>query len=323
MTIETLPVSAVVPTRNRAAALARMLESLEAQLLLPAELIVVDGSADGSTREMIGRFADNWKLHCSVRWEAARTLGAAVQRMQGMESATQGFVWFLDDDVIFEPSCVVRLWSALLSKESLGGVNAMITNQRYQTPGAASRLLFRTLAGEKRTSYAGSVIGPALNLLPEDRSDLPEVVPVEWLNLGCTIYRREALPSPLFEPHFTGYSLMEDLALSLVVGRKWQLANARTARIYHDSQRGSHKSSVATMAEMELVNRHFVMTSVLGQRGLKSFAKLLVLELFSLTSVLRSPTGRSSVFETIRGQARATRRILRPPARSAGFGEDR
>lgn len=320
MTIETLPLSAVVPTLNREAALARMLESLEVQLLLPAELIVVDGSADGSTREMLAKFADRWRSHCSVRWEAARTLGAAVQRMQGMDSATQEFVWFLDDDILFEPSCVMRLWSALQSTEAVGGVNAMITNQRYQTPGAVSRLLFRIMAGEKRTSYAGSVIGPALNLLPEDRPDLPEVVPVEWLNLGCTIYRREALPSPLFAPHFTGYSLMEDLALSLVVGRKWRLANARTARIYHDSQLGSHKSSVATIAEMELVNRHFVMTSVQGQRDPKSFAKLLVLELFSLTSVLRSPTARSSALEKIRGQLRAMRQILWPPARSAGLG---
>ncbi len=300
-----------------------MLASLEAQLLLPTELIVVDGSADGSTREMISRFAERWGPHCCVRWEAAQTLGAAVQRTQGLKAATQSFAWFLDDDILFEPSCVGRLWSALHSDGTLGGANAMITNQRYQAPGTASRLLFRTLAGEKRSSYAGSVIGPALNLLPEDRIDLPEVVPVEWLNLTCTIYRREALPSPLFDPEFTGYSLMEDLALSLVVGRKWRLANARTARIYHDSQKGSHKSSVAAMAEMELVNRHFVMTAVQGQRGMKILSKLLILELFALMSVLRSPSARSSVFATIRGQLRATRRILRSQASSAASGENR
>ena len=43
----------------------------------------------------------------------------------------------------------------------------------------------------------------------------PEVASVEWLNTTCTIYRGEALPSPPFCNQFTGYSLMEDLALSL------------------------------------------------------------------------------------------------------------
>jgi len=59
------------------------------------------------------------------------------------------------------------------------------------------------------------------------------------------MYRREAIPSPPFPEHFSGYSMMEDLTLSLVVGRKWKLANARTARIYHDSQPGTHKSNSA------------------------------------------------------------------------------
>ena len=198
----------------------------------------------------------------------------------------------------------------------------MITNQRYQSPGAFSRLLFRTLAGESRSSWAGSVIGPAFNLLPEDRADLPEIVPVEWLNLGCTLYRREALPSPLFDAQFTGYSLMEDLALSLIVARKWRLANVRTARIFHDSQQGSHKSNASELAEMELVNRHFVMSSVQGKRGLKDVARLVVLELVSLTSVLRSPTSRGAFFAAIRGKARATRKIL-ARARSARVGGHR
>ncbi len=58
------------------------------------------------------------------------------------------------------------------------------------------------------------------------------MVPVEWLNTTCTLYRREALPDPPFLSHFTGYSLMEDLALSLTVGKRWKLANARGLRIF-------------------------------------------------------------------------------------------
>ena len=79
-----------------------------------------------------------------------------------------------------------------------------------------------------------------------------------------------------------GYSLMEDLALSLTVGRSWTLANARTARIYHDSQPGDHKRSVVTISEMELVNRYFVMTQIMGQRNLRDYGKLALWELFQL-----------------------------------------
>ena len=145
----------------------------------------------------------------------------------------------------------MRLWQALQSDTALGGVNAMITNQQYGTPGRVSRTLFRLLHGKPEATYAGKCIGPALNLLPEDRPDLPEVVPVEWLNTTCTLYRWKAMPQPPFPEHFTGYSLMEDVTLSLIVGRNWKLANARTARIYHDSQPGTHKQDISARTKME------------------------------------------------------------------------
>jgi hypothetical protein len=136
--------------------------------------------------------------------------------------------------------------------------------------------------GKSEVSYSGRVIGPAVKLLPEDRDDLPHVVRVDWLNLGCTIYRREALPDPPFDSVFAGYSLMEDLALSLRVGRRWNLANARMARIVHDSQPGPHKADIAAMAAMELVNRHYVMTEILGKRRCLDYLRLLEWEMFQL-----------------------------------------
>ena len=84
------------------------------------------------------------------------------------------------------------MWRALHSDERIGGVNAMITNQRYQMPGRISRFVFHLIDGRPESSYAGGVLGPAVNLLPADRDDLPEVVPVEWLNTGarCTVGKR-------------------------------------------------------------------------------------------------------------------------------------
>ena len=70
----------------------------------------------------------------------------------------------------------------------------MITNQQYHSPGRLSRFIYWLLDGSRPT-YAGRILGPAVNLLPEDRDDLGEVVPVDWLNLGCTLYRRDACPT--------------------------------------------------------------------------------------------------------------------------------
>ena len=305
-----LPISAVVPTRNRAEAFARMLATL-GDGDIPAQFIVVDASSDESTEQLMSAFAQTVKARgCSVIWQRAVERGAAVQRNQGVKLADQPVVAFFDDDILLEAGCLRRLWDALQSDPMLGGVSAMITNQRYQSPGRVSRTMFRLMAGCSRQSYAGQFLGPAINLLPEDRDDLPEIVPVEWLNLGATLYRMEALPSPPFQRHFKGYSMLEDVTLSVSVGRKWKLANVRTARIYHDSQPGEHKSDATAVACMELVNRHYVMTQVLGRRRVRDYAKLTLWEFFQLAvCAFQKRLGRE-FWKRLNGKLRALSTIL-------------
>ena len=312
-----LPISAVVATIDRSQVLSRTLDSLQAQAVLPAELIIVDASVDNHTRQAAAAFASQVNSSgCSVTWEQAKARGAAVQRNQGVVGMTQPIAWFFDDDIIFEPQCLLRLWDALQSDAGLGGVSAMIINQHYQRPGTASRLLFRFMAGRAQDTYAGQVIGPAVNLLPEDRDDLPEVVPVQWLNTTCTLYRREALPRPPFPSYFTGYSLMEDVTLSLTVGKRWKLANVRTARIYHDSQPGIHKSDPVAVSRMELVNRSYVMTEILGRRSFVDFARLVLWEASQLALCAFQHRLRLPFWRILRGKCLGAGEILR--SRSAG-----
>jgi len=309
---ERLPISAVVPTMNRAAVLQRALESLSAQSALPAEVIVVDASEGEDTRQLCEAL-NKGGVFC-LRWIHASLSGAAAQRNQGVAAASHQVIWFFDDDIIFEPECVSRLWLALLSDSRLGGVNAMIVNQRYHAPGTVTGIVFHLLHGRKERSYAGKVIGPAVNLLPEDRDELPEVVHVEWLNTTCTLYRREALPNPPFTSQFTGYSLMEDLALSLVVGRSWKLANARSAKIYHDSQRADYKDDANTLAKMELINRHYVMTHVLGRRAWSDYWRLALFESFAVASLLSDPASRRQIPRFLWGKAQGCWDLIKSEA---------
>jgi glycosyltransferase involved in cell wall biosynthesis len=303
-----LPISALVPTRNRSAPLLRTLESLAQQTVQPIEMIVIDGSDDEETATICS--TQILGLITQIRYYRATAIGAAAQRNQAIGHATQAVIWLMDDDILLEVDCLQRLWDSLHSDPDLGGVNAMITNQRYLLPGRISRALFRFLHGRPEKSYAGKCIGPALNLLPEDNPDLPDIVPMEWLNSTCTIYRREALPQPLFDSIFTGYSLMEDLTLSLTVGKNWKLANARTARIYHDSQPGSHKSDPGVLAKMSLVNRHYVMTQILGRQQWQDYLKLIVLQLFEIVAILQTLQGWRSLPAVLTGKLTGITQIL-------------
>ena len=294
---------------DRARALKRTLESLAAQGVVPAELIVVDGSAKDDSRSVVEAWGAQFARESRAVWLRAETLGAAAQRNQAIRIASQPFIWFFDDDIVFEPECVARLWRALERDPGLGGVNAMITNQRYVAPGRVSRLMFALMSGRNEPTFAGRILGPAVNLLPEDRDDLPEIVATEWLNTTCTIYRREALPNPPFDSIFTGYSMMEDLTLSIRVGRQWRLANARTARIFHDSQPGSHKVDPLELAEMELVNRYYVMTQVLERRGWINRTRLFVWEAFQLAICAAVAENRRNLRAILRGKFRAIGRI--------------
>jgi GT2 family glycosyltransferase len=308
---EILPVSAVIPTVNRPHSLQRTLGSLAEQSALPAQLIVIDGSPAEASRTVIEAWAPAVGSQCEVIYQRAFQLGAAVQRNQGVAAATQPFIWFFDDDILFESDCVERLWAAVKGDEAVGGVNAMITNQRYTTPGRVTRMLFRLLDGKRRESYAGKCIGPALNILPEDNPNLRDVVPVEWLNTTCAIYRRDALPSPPFDSHFTGYSFMEDVALSLTVGKKWKLRNARTARIYHDSQPAEYKNNQSALSRMELLNRHYVMTRILGRASAFDYAKLSLLETFGIVTPLVSARAWKSLPAVLIGKAHGIVKMLR------------
>lgn len=284
------PLAAVIATRDRPATLQRTLTTLGAQTRTPEILVVVDASPSDETRRV---FESHRDLFADARYIAGKKPGAAAQRNLGVTSVRDvaRSVLFLDDDVRLAPDCIEQLATALEKDLTLGGVSAMIANQRYLPPGMVSRTLFRLLHGRREESYAGLCIGPVLNLLPEDRPDGPSISAVQWLNTTCTLYRMRALPRPPFPAHFTGYSLFEDVALSLTVGKRWKLANVRLAQLVHDSQHGPHKSDACGMARMELVNRHFVMTRILERRAPIDYVQLCIIELFGLVNELRTKAG--------------------------------
>ncbi len=101
-----LALSAIVPTRDRAALLSNLLASLAAQQFPPDrwELIVVDdGSTDG-TPDVVERFAKNTPMRVALIRQ--RNAGAGAARNAGAAVARGRRLLFLDDDMIASEALV-------------------------------------------------------------------------------------------------------------------------------------------------------------------------------------------------------------------------
>ena len=153
---------------------------------------------------------------CQIKWQRAVTAGAAAQRNQCFTQVTQPLIWSSDDDILLEFFC---------SASSLGGPQGRILgweacaqcyDHKSALPvrrGVISRI---NVSGSWRESRClpmrGASLGQRSIFCRKTRPDPLAVVPVEWLNTTCTLYRRAALPSPPpFSSRFEGYSLMEDV----------------------------------------------------------------------------------------------------------------
>jgi glycosyltransferase involved in cell wall biosynthesis len=88
-------VSVIVPTRNRAASLERLLASLHAQSFADFEIVVVD---DGST-DATPRVAQAWDRVRYVRGDGAGAVGA---RCLGVKTARGEVLAFTDDDCLVD-----------------------------------------------------------------------------------------------------------------------------------------------------------------------------------------------------------------------------
>ncbi|HPA20680.1 MAG TPA: glycosyltransferase family A protein [Verrucomicrobiae bacterium] len=302
-----IPVSVVIATGDRPEKLANLLASLWAQKGRAAELVVVDASSDGRTRALCENSEDS---AARVTYARAVERGAGAQRNQGVSLSSKPFVLFADDDVVMEPGCLGALYEALASDGGLGGASALITNQQYHPLGRISRRFFAWLNGGDMDDFSGRCIGPAVGFLSWDAPGRAEIAPIDWAPTTCVMYRREALPDPVFDPFFKAYSLVEDMALSLVVARRWRLANMRGARVYHDRVKGEIKCGARQFAAIEMVGRHYIMARVLGKDGAGDHLRFAAYQAFMLLSLLRTPLGRRILVPSLVGKLQALPRVI-------------
>ncbi|TMB98893.1 MAG: glycosyltransferase family 2 protein, partial [Chloroflexi bacterium] len=118
-------ISVVVPTRNRAPDMAKLLRSLAEQTRLPDQVVVVDQSAGGDThalaREYLGPvlFARCTYLHSSsIR-------GVSAARNAGIDASSGDVVIFLDDDTVLVPDCIAQMEAAFVAEPGYAGIGGV------------------------------------------------------------------------------------------------------------------------------------------------------------------------------------------------------
>jgi GT2 family glycosyltransferase len=215
----------VICTKNRPAAIGRLLDALLAQTVrLP--ILVVDASDSDATAREVARLRSRYDR--PLRHVAAEA-GLTRQRMRAVELLLPDShaVHFMDDDTVPEPEYVEALERAFERLPDALGVGGRITNLPAPKPGLLDRICLLAARQPGRVLPSGYA---TLGLLAPSTT---APVLVEWLS-GCSMsYRVLAFAHVAFDTRMTGYSLGEDVDFGFRASRIGRLYVAPDARVSH------------------------------------------------------------------------------------------
>ncbi|MHB8078283.1 MAG: glycosyltransferase family 2 protein [Candidatus Krumholzibacteriia bacterium] len=121
--------SVVIPTRDKAALLARTVAALRAQRLdEPWEIVVVDdASSDGTPALLAAAAAEQPEGRLRVV-TCARNVGRAGARNLGWRAAAGRWVLFLDDDIVAPPGLLAAHLARLRARDGCGTIGRVVTD---------------------------------------------------------------------------------------------------------------------------------------------------------------------------------------------------
>lgn len=285
-------VSIVTPTLRRPQEVAELLENLSRQILLPVEVILVDG-APGEERE-------TEKVVAAMRATLPFPLhylrhggGTAIQRNFGIDHASSAYITFLDDDIRLEPDFLQKMVEAFAqdSEGHVGGIVGYRTNEYFTADEALRWRWYRRL--RLLTTYEPGRYDRKTGLPVNANLQAPfkGVRRVDFMTTSCAMWRREVLDSGLrFDTFFRDYGVLEDAHFSLRAGHDWQLLQCGDAHCLHlSSQRA--RTNRRKIGYKYVVNYYYVFQSIAGPltwRQQARFWRFQAFELFrTLTSAIR------------------------------------
>ena len=281
----TLDWALVIATKDRIKALQVCIGLALSQTRPPAEVIVIDASAEWQDhRDRIGRILAD---HPGVRFHylQAALPSLTVQRNQGIAQAQAAVLFLLDDDSFMYPDCAERIM-AIYEADAEGRIGGIQTGVAALPPPAANDAGAQKKRGSK-TIGAGQgkargrvgrwllqrvlLLDKAALFIPYDRlRPLPPLPPVLagqevsavrlFQGYRMTFRRQVVLEEP-FDEMLRYYCPGEDIDASYRVSRRYLLLTAPAARLHHFTAAGGgidrlRTTTLSALNQAVLLRRH-------------------------------------------------------------------
>jgi GT2 family glycosyltransferase len=247
-----LPLSLIVCTYRRPAAVKRLLEALRLQTAPPQEVLIVDASSEAGTEETVQEAAATVpRFRLAYFRVPPEHRGLTRQRNFGVARAAGELIAFLDDDTVPESNYFQEIQGCFERHPEAAGVGGYIRGvtwrpaDRTAEPGVG---VFRWANWERREDYRWRLRkmlglaspappgwmppcghGRSVDFLPPDGRDYQ----VEFFIGAASSWRRVVFEREVFSSYFEGYGLYEDLDFCIQVSRQKPLYVCTSAQVDH------------------------------------------------------------------------------------------
>lgn len=247
-----MKISLIVCTYMRPKSLSNLLDTVEKQLRKPDEVIIVDGSTDDKTKEMIEN--ENFNLNLMYYKVSESQRGLTKQRNYGVKqiSNTMDIVAFLDDDVELDVNYFSEIEKVYLSHSDAIAVGGISTNEvKWEKSGEENdgAFGFFTYDGWSRREDIRYRVRKKLGLISKQQPGLVcsfghersigflpptgKIYETDFLMGGIASYKKEIFQSLSFSSFFEGYGLYEDKDFSLRSRRYGKIYINTSAKVEH------------------------------------------------------------------------------------------
>lgn len=309
----------IICTYKRPQALLNLLDSIKLQTVYPNEILIVDGSPDDATNEMLSQ---NQFQNLKYFKVDAKDIGLTKQRNYGIARVHESseVVCFLDDDTILEISYFEEILKTYRVHPEALGVGGYINNEvqwEYVEENFTPKINEFYFDGWKRKDGSRFVLRKRLSLdadalpgfLPEFSNGrsigfLPpsgKIYEVEQLMGGVSSFKKHVFKKFQFSDYFEGYGLYEDADFTLRVSKTGKLYVNTAAQLghFHDA---SGRPSLYLYGKMVVRNGYYLWRVKYPNPSFKAKFKwhiiTLLLTIIRLTNVFNTSKRREAFTET-------------------------
>jgi glycosyltransferase involved in cell wall biosynthesis len=278
-----LSISVVTPTLRRPTEVQELLVNLSDQMLLPTEVIIVDGSSADDTTTQDGVLAKAANFPFRIRY-TRKSGGTAIQRNMGIDLARGDLIALIDDDVRLDRHFFENIAAAFekdLSRE-IGGIAGYRTNLFFFADDHRRWRWYRRLKLLKRFEpgrYDFETGYPINNSMQPPFAGLREV---DFMTTACAVWRREVYDSGIrFDPFFKDYGVLEDAHFSLRAAKNWKLIQCGDAHC-EELRSPNGRVTRSKIGYKCVVNYYYVFLDVAGPLSTKQKFRFWRFQLFEL-----------------------------------------